>query len=64
MGDSDFGGVILDPKGYVGEINHIEIPHERPSRRNGELTEEERGISRSEMAILIRAARIALHGGL
>ena len=49
MGDSDFGGVILDPKGYVGEINHIEIPHERSKYRPEYLADGDQAILRSEL---------------
>ena len=48
-GDPDSEGIILDPDNYEGEINHIEISHERKRRRNDALTEAEQTISRSEL---------------
>ena len=56
---ADSDGVILDPDNYDGEINHIEIPHERARQRNETLKEEDRAILRSEIEKLLRISRIA-----
>ena len=46
--DSDSECLILDPGNYEGEINQVEIPHERTKRRTDDLTAEEQSILRSE----------------
>ena len=62
--DSDFEGIILDPDNYEGEINHIEIPHERTRHRNEAITEEEHAILRSELGKLMWVARIPRPGAI
>ena len=59
VSDADSDGVILDPDNYDGEINHIEIPHERTRHRNESITEEEQANLRSKFGKLMRIARIS-----
>ena len=62
--DSDSEWVIPDSNNYEGEINHIEIPHERTRHRHGALTEEEQSILRSELGELMWIARISRPGAI
>ena len=57
--NGEFGGVALDSNNYEGEIEHIEISHERTRKPNEPSAEDERAISRSELGNLVRIARIA-----
>ena len=61
---SNSDGVIRDSDNYDGGINHIEISHERTRRRNDALTEEQQTIARSELAKLMRIARIVRPGSI
>ena len=63
MTDSDCEGIISYSDNYEGEINHIEIPHERTKKRNESLTEEQ-SILRSGLGELMRIARIARPGAI
>ena len=45
----EFGGIIPDSGNYEGEINHIEISHERTRQPNEPLTEDEKADLRSEL---------------
>ena len=49
MGTADSEGIILDSNNFEGEINHIEIPHERKRQPDESLTEEDHSISRAEL---------------
>ena len=62
--NEDSDGVVLDPNKYEGEINHIEIPHERMMAPNGILTENEQTILGSELGTLMWIARIARPGAI
>ena len=46
-------GIIPESDNYEGEINHIEIKHERTRHRNEALTAEEHAILRSESGQLM-----------
>ena len=47
VGDSDCEGLILDSDNYEGEINQIEIAHERTNRRTDALAMGEQAVLRS-----------------
>ena len=47
VSDSDFEGLISDPDNYEGEINQIEIAHERTNRRTDALAMGEQAVLRS-----------------
>ena len=64
VSDSDSEGIIIGPDNYEGEINHIEIPHERTRPRNDAIAEEEQTIPRSELGGLLRIARISRPGAI
>ena len=60
----EFGGIIPDSGNYEGEIDNIEISHERTRHPNEPLTEEEHAIWRSGLGKLMRIARIARPGAI
>ena len=62
--NAEFEGIIPDSCNYGGEINHIEISHERTRHPNEPLTEDAHPIPRSELGKLMWIARIARPGAI
>ena len=54
----------MDARKYEDEINHIEISHERTRAPKEPLAEADQSILRSELAKLMRIARIARPGAI